>query len=93
MGDLQAGLGLRPEFWQQPNAAAEPTPEKQMPQPVNTVWDKLPSDTIIVAAITNRLLHHGQVLSIREESPRQIRGPATTARTSDLPGRRLEEPA
>ena len=32
MGDLQAGLGLGPELWQQPNAAPEPTPKKQPPQ-------------------------------------------------------------
>ena len=80
-------------FWQQPDAAPEPAPEKQPPQPVNAVWDKLLGDTVIVAAITDRLLHHGYVVSIRGESRRQIGGPATTARTSDLAGPRPEEPA
>ena len=44
MGDLLAGLGSEPEFWQQPTAAPKPTPEKQPPQPVNAVWDKLLGD-------------------------------------------------
>ena len=93
MGDLQAGLGLGPEFWQQPNAALEPTPEKQPPQPVNTAWDKLLGDTVIVATITDRLLHHSHVLRIRGEGRRQIGGPATTTRNSDLPGPRPKKPA
>ena len=86
MCDLQAGLGLGPEFWQQPNAAPESTPEKQPPQPVNTGWDKRLGETVIVATITDRLLPHRHVLRIRGEGRMQIGGTATTARNSDLPG-------
>ena len=68
MGDLQVGSG--PGFWQQPDAAPEPGPEKQPPQPINAVRDILLGDTIIVAAITDRLPHHSHVLSIRGESRR-----------------------
>ena len=93
MGDLQVWLGLGAGFWQQPDAAPEPAPEKQPPQPVNAVGNILLGDPIIVVAITNRPLHHGHVLSIRGESRRRIGGLATTARTSDIPGPRPEEPA
>ena len=80
MGGLQVGLGLRPGSWQQPDAAPEPAPEKLPPQPINAVRDKLLRDAVIVAAITDRLLHDSHVVSIRGESRRQIGGSATTAK-------------
>ena len=70
--------------------APEPAPEKQPPQPIDAIRDKLLGDTAIVAAITDRLLHYGHVLSIRGESRRQVGGSATTARISDLPDPRPE---
>ena len=80
VGGLQVGLGLGPRSWQQSDAAPKSAPEKQPPQPVNAVGDKLLGNTVIVEAITDRLLHHGHVLSIRGERCRQTGCPATTAK-------------
>ena len=39
VGDFQVGLGFRPGFGQQPDAAPEAAPEQQPPQPVDAVAD------------------------------------------------------
>ena len=39
MRDLQIGLGIRPGFGQQPDAAPEAAFEQQPPEPVDTVSD------------------------------------------------------
>ena len=79
MEDRPVGLGSGCGFWQQPDTAPEPAPRKQPPQPIDAVRDKLLGNTVIVAVITDRLLHYDQVLSIRGESRRQVGGTATTA--------------